>query len=121
MELTLLEFKYDCRDVSVIRESKKEVKTFFERRVVARKFLAIRPSALTIAKKPRLSPKSALVMEATLIHLANVLTDWSQLVAVKMVTEKSKMLSMNWNWNCNPQSNSDKISHELGLGLPSTG
>ena len=93
MELTLLEFKYDCRDVSVIRESKKEVKTFFERRVVARKFLAIRPSALTIAKKPRLSPKSALVMEATLIHLANVLTDWSQLVAVKMVTEESKIPS----------------------------
>ena len=93
MELTLLEFKCDRRDVSVTRESKKEIKTFFERRVVTRKFLAIRPSALTIAKKPRLSPKSALVMEATLIHLANVVTDWSQLVAVKMVTEESKMQS----------------------------
>ena len=59
---------------------------------MARKFFVFRPSALTIAKKPRLSPKSALVMEATLIHLANVFTDWSQFVAVKMVTEESKML-----------------------------
>ena len=58
---------------------------------MAQKFIEIRPSALTIAKKPRLSPKSALVMEATLIHFANVLTDWSQLIAVKMVTDKSKL------------------------------
>ena len=58
--------------------------------MAARQFFAIRPSALTIEKKPRLSPNSTLVMEATLIHLANVVTDWSQLVAVKMVT-KTKM------------------------------
>ena len=58
--------------------------------MAARQFFAIRPSALTMEKKPRLSPNSTPVMEATLIHLANVVTDWSQLVAVKMVT-KTKM------------------------------